>query len=297
MTVCLTQILKNEAHVIGKCLASVRPHIDYWVIGDTGSTDETEAEVRKALEGIPGEFHRIPWEGFGKSRTKVFDLAKGKADYALVVDADEVLEAPNGLGELDGDAYVLWHHPNEYVKFITRRLFHMRFDWSYVGVLHEHPVATKIWEDKILENAIIRTKQEGARSQDPEKYVKDARTLEAALLDEPDNARYVFYAAQCWRDAGKYDLAAGRYLQRAGMGQGLNPEEIYVSLLEAGRCYGRLGRVEECESTLIRARQTAPARVEAVASLAELYKTLAGVMPPHGGMCVETHHYKPPEGK
>ena len=39
--ICLNMIVKNEAHVIRRCLDSVRPHITHWVIVDTGSTDRT----------------------------------------------------------------------------------------------------------------------------------------------------------------------------------------------------------------------------------------------------------------
>ncbi|MCJ2050481.1 glycosyltransferase, partial [Methylobacterium sp. J-070] len=47
-------IVKNEAHVIRRCLESVRPIIDHWVIVDTGSTDGTEEVIRAALADVPG---------------------------------------------------------------------------------------------------------------------------------------------------------------------------------------------------------------------------------------------------
>ena len=33
--ICLNMIVKNESKVIERCLASVKPLIDYWVIFDT----------------------------------------------------------------------------------------------------------------------------------------------------------------------------------------------------------------------------------------------------------------------
>jgi glycosyltransferase involved in cell wall biosynthesis len=294
VTVCLTMIVKNEEHVIEACLASVRHLIDRWVILDTGSTDGTKAAVLRALSGVPGCLESVDWEGFGKTRTKAFARAKGKADYALVLDADETIDAPNGLPSLDGQAYVIWAEPNPQVRFITRRLFRLDLEWSYIGVVHEYPAATTPWEDKVLEGVTIRTTQNGARSKDPEKYLKDAATLERALVDEPDNSRYVYYLAQCLRDGELHERAASRYLQRSAMGPGLNPEEVYCSLLEAGRCFGRLGRIAECERALVAARQEAPHRPEAMASLAELYSALARATPPSGTMNVETHHFNPP---
>ena len=40
-TLCLCMIVKNESHIILETLSSVRKYIDYWVICDTGSTDNT----------------------------------------------------------------------------------------------------------------------------------------------------------------------------------------------------------------------------------------------------------------
>ena len=40
---CLNMIVRDESAVIERCLASVRPHVDHWVIVDTGSVDDTRA--------------------------------------------------------------------------------------------------------------------------------------------------------------------------------------------------------------------------------------------------------------
>ena len=42
-TICLNMIVKNEAAIIEETLANITDHIklDYYVISDTGSTDDT----------------------------------------------------------------------------------------------------------------------------------------------------------------------------------------------------------------------------------------------------------------
>ena len=67
-TICLNMIVRNEAAVIGRCLASVLPVIDYWVICDTGSTDGTPAVIADALASVPGEIHHHVWVNFGVNR-------------------------------------------------------------------------------------------------------------------------------------------------------------------------------------------------------------------------------------
>ena len=74
-------IVKNEKDVIVRCLESVKPVIDYWVIVDTGSTDGTQKIIKKELKDIPGELYERPWKNFGENRSEAFNLAKGKGDF------------------------------------------------------------------------------------------------------------------------------------------------------------------------------------------------------------------------
>jgi glycosyltransferase involved in cell wall biosynthesis len=55
-TIGLCMIVRDEAHVVERCLDSVRPLIDGAVIVDTGSRDGTPEIVRAYLvrHGIPG---------------------------------------------------------------------------------------------------------------------------------------------------------------------------------------------------------------------------------------------------
>ena len=91
---CLSMIVKNESHIIHECLNSVYKDIDYWVIVDTGSTDNTKEIITNFFKekGIPGELHEKPWVSFGHNRTEALDLCKGKAEYAFMIDADDYLE-------------------------------------------------------------------------------------------------------------------------------------------------------------------------------------------------------------
>ena len=87
-------IVKNETHVIKRCFESLKNHIDYWVISDTGSTDGTQDYVREYFNeaGIPGDLIENQWEDFAHNRNLALDAAIGKSDYILFMDADDYIE-------------------------------------------------------------------------------------------------------------------------------------------------------------------------------------------------------------
>ena len=89
---CLCMIVKDEAHIITDCLNSVLKYIDYWVICDTGSTDNTEQIVKEffSKHGIKGEYYHHVWSDFGHNRTLAFQAAYGKSKYVMCFDADDI---------------------------------------------------------------------------------------------------------------------------------------------------------------------------------------------------------------
>jgi tetratricopeptide (TPR) repeat protein len=66
-----------------------------------------------------------------------------------------------------------------------------------------------------------------------EKYANDAIILEKALVDEPNNTRYMFYLAQSYRDAGMYPEAIEWYTKRFDFGGWI--EERYICALNLTR--------------------------------------------------------------
>src|SRR4051794_13628652 len=100
-TIALCMIVKDEAGIIERCLASVRSLIDYVLIVDTGSSDGTQQVVRGWLDktAMPGEVIDEPWRDFAYNRS--FALAKLREhsgmDYSLMIDADQVIEFEPGF--------------------------------------------------------------------------------------------------------------------------------------------------------------------------------------------------------
>lgn len=271
-SICLNMIVKNEAHVIERCLASVKPLIDHWVIVDTGSTDGTQAKIRSFLSDIPGEVIERPWVDFAHNRSEAIGVARECADYLFIIDADEVLELDSGFERpaLAKGAYQLEMRSGG-VSYFKTQLINTRLDWSFRSVLHEYLYCDQPHDEDVLPGARTIRYTDGARSLDPLTYRKDALILERALLEEPDNARYVFYLAQSYRDARDFELALRNYERRAGMGGWI--EEVWYSLYQAADLKQRLERDwPEVLAAYLSAFQRHPRRIEPLFRVAMHYQ-------------------------
>lgn len=243
-TICLNMIVKDESAVIRRCLESVAPFIDYWVISDTGSTDGTQDLIREVFAelGVPGELREDAWRDFAHNRNVVLTAGKGKADYLLILDADDYFQTPEDFRftNLGGQSYQI-KMMRDGVDYFVPKLLRDDLAWRWEGVLHEHLVcdsAERIVPINYHGECFIHYTQEGARSQNADKYQRDADVLEKAVLDEPHNGRYRFYLAQSYRDSDQLEKAVENYAMRSRMGGFY--EEVYYSLLEVGRCMQKL---------------------------------------------------------
>jgi glycosyltransferase involved in cell wall biosynthesis len=273
-TICLNMIVRNEAPVIRRCLDSVMPLIDSWTIVDTGSTDGTQEIIRAHLAGIPGELFERPWVNFAHNRSEALQLARGKADYLLVIDADEILERDPGfvLPELTADAYDIEMRYGG-CSYLRRQLVKASLPWRYIGVVHEYIHCDEARGEVVLPGLRTVPRHDGARARDPKTYRRDALLLENALLEEPDNTRYVFYLAQSYRDAGDLELAIRHYRRRAEMGGG--KEEVWFSLYQIAMLRERLGHPwPEVMQDFLAAHQLAPDRAGPLYRIGMHYQAL-----------------------
>ena len=270
--VCLNMIVKDEASVIERCLASVKPFISYWVIVDTGSTDGTQELIKNTLKDVPGELHEREWVDFAFNRNQALELAKDKGDYILLIDADETLayEPSFKLPLLDKDFYYLETHLFG-TKYKRNLLINNHIQWEWKGVLHEALYSEQAHTVAALDGIVNVSRPEGSRSNDPDKYKKDARILEKALLEEPENTRYAFYLAQSYRDSGEHAKALSAYRKRIGMGGWSS--EIFWSFLQVALLKEAL---EYPEEEVVTAYKTAylyqPLRAEPLYRLAQFQR-------------------------
>jgi len=270
-TLCLNMIVRNEAHIIRRCLQSVADHIACWVIGDTGSTDDTPAIIGSFFRerGIAGELHHFPFENFEQARNEALQRARESKlafDYLLLTDADMELEVSDTSfrDRLTSPAYSVRQHNT--IWYWNDRLVRRDTAACYHGVTHEY-----------LDVPAGRTRLEGIRFIDhaegstrAEKFQRDAKLLLEDLQRNPTNARSWFYLAQTYRDSGQWDEAIRAYQRRiehAGWA-----EETWYAQLQVARCMLRLGNHDGFVRHALSAWNRRPHRAEPLYDLARFHR-------------------------
>lgn len=231
-TVCLNMIVKNEAHVIEQTLECMLKYIDYYVISDTGSTDDTMNVIKNFFDkhNVKGEIHQNPWLEFGKSRTAALNLCRSKSDYIWVMDADDVIVGDLVLPEvMDKDSYTI--NIGKGFTYQRQQIFKNdpALNWRYWLSRHECPMCDKpnATQEHIRGDYYMDSRRLGARSNDPNKYLNDALALMKDYEEDPDCDRAVFYIAQSYYDHGDTTEAINWYRKRITMGRWY--EEVFYS--------------------------------------------------------------------
>ena len=238
-TICLNMIVKNESAVIKRCLDSVKPFINYWVIVDTGSTDGTQKIIQECLKEIPGKLYERPWKNFGANRSEAIRLARDTADYLLLMDADDTLEYEKDFAfpKLTADLYYMWRGTKEF-SYKRPQLVTGKLPWKFIGVTHEYIDAPMQYTTAMMEKIRYASGDNGARSAGIKKFLENIQLLEEGLIQEPHNIRYAFYLAESYRDAGQPAKALEWYQKRINMGGW--DEEVFYSKLQLAHILRKL---------------------------------------------------------
>ena len=285
--ICLNMIVKNEVKVLPRLIRSVKDYIDYYVIVDTGSTDDTIELIRREMAsyGIAGEVHERPWVNFGANRQQALELALAadKADWLLFIDADEELAVsdPKFYEKLvPGVSYEIEKHQGD-IRYAVRHLLNVRgASYRWEGPVHNYLVAEGRERLELRKDVwIIYHQGQGAKSHgvtEEQKFLRDAKLLEEELLRDPNDPRSQFYLAQSYRDAEHYERALEAYRKRAAMDNGWD-EERFIAQLEVGRTCFLLERPEaEVLAELLGAYHLRPTRAEPLFELARYYRLKKG---------------------
>ena len=226
--ITLTMIVRDEAEIIERCLDSARPHIDSYVICDTGSTDDTVERIENALSDLPGTIHHRRWVDFGHNRTELAELASGVADHQLLLDADMTLDVDGALPPLEpGIAYLARHHGE--VEYLAPRLIDGKHPWRWQGSTHEHLDSSSSYRVELLQGVSVVHHGDGA-DQGRRRFERDRELLERDLADNPDDPRTRFYLGLVLLGLGETAAARSHLLWRVDCGAPPADERYFAAL-------------------------------------------------------------------
>jgi len=272
-------IVKDESHVIKRTLENLCSYFnfDYWVISDTGSTDNTREIIQDFFKekDIPGELVNHDWVHFGYNRTKALEAAYKKTDYLLIFDADDSIHGEFKLPKvMDRDRYAL-NFDKEFTYGRTL-IINNRKKWIFKGVRHEclecsEPTGQEM---SIEGNYYIESGRTGNRSKNPLKYQEDAEALVAGFeqeieRDPPLAYRYAFYCAQSYKDCGDTDNAIKWYLKCLDLNGWI--QEKYYSCIMLGSLYKSKGDFINCSKYWSESMRYDPERIEGIVMLSDYF--------------------------
>lgn len=222
--VALVMIARNEARCIARCLKSVHPWVDEMIVLDTGSTDQTMALAR--AEGA--QVHQFAWvDDFAAARNAA--LALSTADWNLVLDADEMLDAggpliaalktqaPGFIGRIDvRSSYADQGQPDlRSASSLLPRILPKGV--RYAGRIHEQPQS-----DLPRRDLAVTVLHDGYMPEQMHaKGDRNRQLLEAALAQAPHDAYLHYQLGKDHEVHDRFDAAWPAYEQAL---QGLDPQ-------------------------------------------------------------------------
>jgi glycosyltransferase involved in cell wall biosynthesis len=204
----ISQIVKNESHVIERMLDSIKSIIDCAVFVDTGSTDGTQDVIKKWGEknNIPCFVYDRPFDNFENSRNYAMQMVKDKSQYAFWLDADEIMEIDHKVfdkNKLDKDLYMF----NTFIgamKYTRNECWNTDKPFRWYGPVHEFIVCDEQnLSSGLMDGLSVKVHMDGGswRGNIPSKYKSHAMILEDYIDNKDRNARWVFYTAQSYHDS------------------------------------------------------------------------------------------------
>jgi tetratricopeptide (TPR) repeat protein len=275
--ICLNMIVKNESKIITRLFDTVLPIIDYWVISDTGSTDDTPDIITKYFceKNIPGSLHLHKWKNFGHNRTLALIDAQSSDynfDYILLLDADMKLVIGQNFTKkmLIHDVYTI-RQGGSHIGYYNTRLLKKSLEVKCVSPTHEYyDIITKNHSQACLSPEYLMIDDIGDGGAKHDKFERDIRLLKGGLEEDPNNARYYFYLAQSYNCIDDYENAIKCYQKRTELGGWC--EEIWHSFYEIGNIYNKQNEHEKAIYNYLMAYNINPARVENIYEIAKIYR-------------------------
>jgi tetratricopeptide (TPR) repeat protein len=276
-TICLNMIVKNESKNIIRCLKSVVSYINFFVIHDTGSVDNTIDLIKQffASYKIQGIIKKTKFIDFSTSRNfALFDCAR-RTDYTLFIDADMVLvNSFYDFDKLNKDAYYIFQENNGTV-YKNIRLVRNNGRWIYKGSTHEvlYCLDEKIETVNIDKDFLyIKDYDDGGCKEN--KLERDINLLKKDIKNKIQVSRSLFYLANTY--FSKKDFSSAIYYYKKYIDIGDWDQQIWFSYLRIGLSYLLLKNYPLGVYYLTLATEICPKRIENLHYLSQYFYSNAG---------------------
>jgi glycosyltransferase involved in cell wall biosynthesis len=293
MGICLNMIVKNESKNLVRLFNSIHSCIDYFIISDTGSSDDT-IELIYALGrqyNISGKVVKHDWQDFAHNRQFALELAvdarlKGEHDcnWLLIIDADEelIVADKDWANKLEpGVSYTTYKNLG---GLTYKHLFLVWIEgqkWNWIGKVHNYLVnENKTFLKKHISDVFIKAYQsEGsntARFRDNSEkgfyYLNELlNELGSSEISSQNSTRF-FQLAYTYRDINDMESAIA-IMDRLVKSDNVSPGLKYISLVFMAKFQIRLNHESPLiEQHLHQAMELLPERKEAYYYLAMLNK-------------------------
>ncbi|NLJ80914.1 MAG: glycosyltransferase family 2 protein [Firmicutes bacterium] len=253
VTFSLCLIVKNEEHVLKRCLSSVEGIFEEIIVVDTGSTDST-----KEIAGqFTSQIYDFEWcNDFARARN--FSFSKAKMDYTMWLDADDVVTVENRKRLLDLKKTLLPEIDVVMMRYDTafdfdgrptffyyrERLLKTSRKFKWAGAVHEviQPAGNILFSSISIEHRKTRFSEPGRNLGIYEKLL-----AQGVALDQ----RQKYYYARELMYSKKYKEAAETFLDFLN-GRGGSLEDRISACRDLAFCYYFLGNEEAAFLSLLR---------------------------------------------
>ena len=290
----LTQIMKDEAHVITRMLDSIKSIVDIVCLVDTGSTDNTIEVVKNwgTQNNVETHVFERAFDNFENSRNYSIQVARevtkdrGNDYWGFWLDADETIEIlPNfNKAGINKDLYMFNTYINV-MKYTRNECYKLDKPFRFYGPVHEFIVCDdKNITSGLMEGLNVRVQMDGGswKGNIPEKYKSHAFVLEKYIDANRQDPRWIFYTAQSYHDSAclpdnreeneeRLRRSMKYYKERVSRNDGY-PEEIFYSQFRIGTIMRVLDEPFHLTlNELLKAYSMDPLRAEPIKAIIDHY--------------------------
>jgi predicted O-methyltransferase YrrM/tetratricopeptide (TPR) repeat protein len=238
----LCVMVKNGGSAFVSMLESTLPFIDRWTILDTGSTDDTVANVKRVMAHKPGALYQEPFINFGVSRNRCLELAGTQCTYNIMLDDTYHLKGDiraflqSIRGDQNADSFSIYITQTD-IQYASNRIFKSKRNLKYKYAIHE------VIDEKNNTNIIIPSEDafiydfqtDELNNRTIARKQQDLVMLQQEIDTNSDDPRPYYYMAQTYSGMQQFENAYSWFLKRINHTNPGFEQEKHEACIEAGR--------------------------------------------------------------